>query len=282
MKQSLLAARGACAAVGSALLLAEADTTITLKNGLNGYSGTTDAWLEELSSGDDNHGGSQRFRLRWNGSYSGDPYGHSDTTVLRFDLTGRIPTGQSIVSATLRCYYVTEGSMQSDNALTVKPFRIATGKSWYENIYEDADGVGVNWKWRDQAQTLPWSIDPYYGQGGWGDRVDDGNSTVKLKPTGGSVPGAIEPGNWLACTVTSSVRSWYTGSENNGFLLGFTAFEGGGNDAYADLASSEDSLSGWRPELLITYRPVPEPSGAAVAGVLCGVFGWWFRCRKGR
>ena len=151
--------------------------TVTLQQGLNGYAGTADAWLDETASNqDDNNGGDTKLRIQYNS-------GLSDSTLIRFQLPAL--SFQSVSAATLWLYLYDTSSMVPGNALEIKPYRIVPGKSWDENIYTGQSGVGVNWKRRDAANTLDWT-----GQNaGWNDKADDGNGMRKIKPYGGIDPG---------------------------------------------------------------------------------------------
>ncbi len=231
--------------------------TVVLQQGLSGYSGTTDAWLDE-SQKRDNYGGSPEFQVRWDD-------GVCDTTVMRFELAGIIPPGQIITSAMLGIFYLEAGSMQSNNAMTIKPFRIVAGKSWYENTGNGLYGHGVSWRYRDDAELLPWT-EPSGGlAGGWNDKADDGNGTNAIKREGGSVPNAIEPQNWVTFDVTNTVQKWYLGTENNGFLLAAVGFVGSGTTVYGRFISRNDSLAYRRPMLSISYV-VPEPTSMIALG----------------
>jgi hypothetical protein len=64
-------------------------TGVWLQQGASGYTGTTDAWLDESQS-HDNYGGLQTFTVKYSS-------GVSDTTVIKFDLTGVIPPGQTMM-----------------------------------------------------------------------------------------------------------------------------------------------------------------------------------------
>ena len=221
--------------------------TVTLQQGLNGYAGTTDAWLDE-SSYRHNNGGSIDLRVQW---YNG----RSDCTDLKFDLAARIPAGSTIESATLTLWYQECGSMSNDNAVTIKPFRLQPSAWWDENIYDDVNGYGVSYKFRDANETYQWTggVD-----GGWSDKIDDGNGVNKIKKTGGTPPDAVEPQNFISWDVTPSVRQWVAGQTNNGFLLVATDFVGSGNIAWGIFRSRHDSGVYYCPALVITYdTPVP-------------------------
>jgi hypothetical protein len=231
---------------------------VTLQQGLNDYTSTADAWLDETSSQkEDNNGGDTKLRIQYNG-------GLSDSTLIRFQLPSL--SFQSVSAATLSLYLYDTYSMVSGNALELKPYRMVPGKSWDENIYTGQSGVGVNWKRRNAANTLDWT-----GQnGGWNDKADDGNGTRKIKPVGGTVPDAVAPANWVDWAVQPTVAQWYTGNENNGFGLFMNALQGSGTIA-AGLFYSRNNSDAHRPALAITYQ------GAVInwAGELRGARGGW-------
>ncbi len=219
------------------LLLA---ATVTLQQGTHNYNGAADAWLDE-SYQSRNYGGSSYVRVQYNN-------GVSDCALLRFTLPSL--AFQSLTAATLGLYYYDQSSMQSDNAVWITPWRITNGMSWYENVFDGVSGYGVNWRYRDHAQTQPWT-----GQyGAWLDKVHDGNSTNKIKRPGGSVPDAIEPPNWVTWDVRNSVAQWYAGQENNGFVLFESGFQGGGTIAAGLFYSREHSVAALRPYLRLTFQ----------------------------
>jgi len=227
-------------------------TEITLQQGLNGYQGTTDAWLND-SLVRHNYGGAPDLRIQWNN-------GRSDCAVIKFDLAGAIPPNQRILSATLSLYYFYAGSMGNDNAVTIKPFRLAAGAWWDENIYDGVSGYGVSYRYRDANETYEWTNG---AEGGWYDKIDDNNGTNKIKKTGGTPPDAIEPGNWVPFDVTPSVTQWYGGATNNGFLVVATNFQGGGTLGYGKFYSRNEGGSSVRPTLTIRYEGALEPVAEA-------------------
>lgn len=256
MRQDMAAWALAAALAGEAT----GATTLTLQNGLNGYAGTADAWLDDSYEGR-NYGSSATLELKWNNGYS-------DTMVIRFDLVGQIPSNQRILSATLGLWYVTESSMQDDNAITIKPFRISPGASWYENVYNGVSGYGVSWDWRDNGETLAWSGTG----GGWYDKVDDWNGTARIKPEGGTALNAVDPQNWVNFDVRASVSNWYAGAGNQGLLLAATGWEGGGTTASGIFIARNDSLQSTRPRLVITYEAIPEPGVWALLAMALPLF----------
>jgi hypothetical protein len=236
---------GALVTLGA--LPALAATTVTLQNGRNGYTGTTDAWLD-ASQARDNYGGAPDLRVRW---YNG----RDDCSLVRFDLAGVFPPGSEIMVATLSLYYVSASSFQNDNAVTIRPYRLQASATWYENIYNGQFGAGVSYRYRDASEASEWTGG---AEGAWWDKIDDGNGTAKIKDVDGTPPDAVPPGNWVVFDVTQSVGAWHQGATNNGFLLVATAFQGGGTNCYGVFTSRNDGLASTRPKLTITFEQPVE------------------------
>lgn len=210
-------------------------------NALYGYSDTTDAWLNEGNQ-DANNGGDTTLFIRYDmydGGYA------EDCSLVRFTLP--TVTSDGLTAAALALYYRLAGSMQNDNVLTVKPYRLTA--SWYENTGTNLNNQGVSWLYRDQYQTQSWT----YSYGSWYDKVDDLNGVNRVKKTGGSGSG-IEPLNWVPFDVLPSVQQWLGGTANYGFVLFSSAFEGGGTVVHADFDSKEYTDATTRPKLTLTYR----------------------------
>jgi len=229
--------------------------TVTLQQGVTPrvgggtYQGTTDSWLDESAgSQDDNYGASHELRIGYDQTLGGGGFA-DDHTVLKFELPSL--TFSSVNGATLELFYFEARDFQDDNVLGIKPYRIHPEKWWYENNGGPGgkDNEGVNYLYRDQNQTLPWT-----GPGAWNDKIDDGNGTNLLKRTGGSVPGPIEPGNWVPLNVQPSVVQWYGGATNNGFGIFSCWFQGGGNYLWARFASRDTNNPVYRPKLTIGYQ----------------------------
>ena len=208
-----------------------------------GYSDTADAWLNEGNT-DANNGGDTALRVRCDISSGGGGY-IEDCTLVRFALP--TVTSDGLDAASLALYYRTAGSMVANNVLTIKPYRLTA--DWFENTGTNLNNQGVSWLYRDHYQTLGWS----YSAGGWYDKADDNNGTNRVKKTGGSGSG-IEPLNWVPFNVLPSVQLCLCGTNNCGFALFSSAFEGGGTTVYADFDSSEYTDSATRPKLTLTYR----------------------------
>ncbi|MGA2854711.1 MAG: autotransporter-associated beta strand repeat-containing protein, partial [Verrucomicrobiota bacterium] len=225
---------------------------VTLQQGVNGYTSTTDSWLDE-SAHTDNYGGATYVRVQYNN-------GMSDSTVIRFGLP--VLTFQNVAGATLGLDYYDYYSMVADNALWITPYRISPGMSWFENIYNGTAGHGVSWYYRDDSESLSWTSQ----YGAWYDKIDDGNSMAKIKRPGGSVTNAIAPTNWVTWSVVNSVSNWYEGRENDGFVLFESGFEGSGSILAGLFYSRDFGTAANRPYLNITYQGAQIPwTGAANA-----------------
>lgn len=227
-------------------------TTVTLQNGWNGYAGTADNWLA-AGQAHDNHGGATDLRIRWNN-------GRDDCALVRFDLTGKIPSGATILSATLSLYYLSATGFLSDNAVTIKAYRLHPSAWWDENDYPAQSGFGSNYAFRDAGEVYPWTGG---AEGGWYDKIEDGNGSVKIKRADGTPPDAIVPGTWAVFDVTASVNQWKSGQANNGFLLIATGFQGGAATCHGTFTSRNDAGASFRPKLTINFEaPVSAEAGA--------------------
>ena len=162
----------------------------------------------------------------------------------------------------------------SDDAITIRPFRVNGGKNWYENSGDFLNGQGVNFLYRDQSMQQPWS----YGAA-WNDCTDDGDGTAKIEGSTGTVPGAIRPGNPVDFNVLPTVALWYgtdnNGLENNGLLLVAVANEGGGDLKYGYFDSSEKFSYNWynNPKLTITFEGALAPLAEAAGPYTCPYLG---------
>lgn len=219
---------------------------LMLQDSFNGYSGTQDTWLNEAQKSD-NYGGDAKLVVRYD---SGDGGYAEDCALVRFDLPA-VPH-DTLTSATLELFYLYAGSMMDNNALGLKPYRVHPSKNWFENTRNGTSGEGANWRYFGQGETATnlWT----YESGGWDDKLDDGNSSNLLKEAGGSVPGAIEPTNWVPFDVRRSLTNWFGGAKNNGLILFSCNFQGGGSEIYARFASRETNDAARRPRLRLQYE----------------------------
>lgn len=221
---------------------------LVLQDGLNGYAGTRDTWLNEGQQRD-NYGRDTNLEVRADISTSGGGFAE-DCTLVRFDLP--LVPHDALSAATLDLFYYAEGSMQDDNALGLRPYRVHPARNWFENTRNGQSGEGASWRYFGQveAETNTWTLET----GGWYDKIDDGNGSNLIKETGGSVPGAIEPTNWVPFDVRRSVTNWLGGAQNNGWVLFSCSWAGGGTMIYGRFASRETNTAARRPRLHLQYQ----------------------------
>jgi PKD repeat protein len=213
---------------GSAL----AQTTVTLMQGVNGYAGTTDAWLWGAT---DTNRGTDELPMR-----SED----LDSAVLRFSIFqsegGPVPNGATITSAMLSLYkwngpdMVVKASrlLKSWNESQVTWFHTATGVTW--------TSPGANGSGTDYVATAD-------GQGSIGNAATDGCNTT------GPFPDAC----WLNINVTSGVQVFAANPASNfGWKLAQMSSSLPGN--YKNFNSKEiNNFPTLRPKLTITYDGTP-------------------------
>ncbi len=219
--------------------------SVTLKQGVNptGYAGCDDV---EIKLASPTTGVNDSWlRIKSDGS---------QRALIKFDLTGHVPLGATISSATLRlkCKYVSAA-----NPMTVATYGMV--RPW-----EEASAC-----WVGPTGTTAWAA-PDGGAGDTGpvgDRKPDALDSVSLPTT------AL--GHWYSWNVTRQVQDWADNpATNKGLLLMATS----GQNVYYAFASSEDSAND-RPELVITWSgghetPTPTPGPARADAILrCGAPG---------
>ncbi|MCU0316475.1 MAG: DNRLRE domain-containing protein [Fimbriimonadaceae bacterium] len=158
-------------------------------------------------------------------------------TLILFDL-GSIPSGQIITSATLRLY----GSpfFASSDPATTSVYRATN--SWIESQVT----------WNSSSTGNPW--------------LTVGGTFVGTTGVQGANPYATLTGNqtegWREWNVTSLVSEWKSGTHSNhGFAI--TGSEG----TTLVYTSREGTSTSLRPQLIVSYEPVPEPFTLGVVGL---------------
>ena len=227
----------ALAFAGSAL----GQTTVTLQQGLNAYVGTTDARIGTFNP-DMNFGGNSTMFLAEENQHS---------FFVRFAIFaaegGPVPDNAAITSATLSLYKYW-GPAATIKASRVKP-------AWNEmEITWNVAAAGAPWQTAGAlgANDVEASAD---GQGSVGDAVADGCGDV-------SAPAAC----WLNIDVTSGLQTFRSGAPNQGWKLAYVS--GGVTSEEKEFVSSENTNSGLRPKLTVTYTVCAHgPFGGTPWGV---------------
>ena len=195
--------------------------SVTLQEGLGGYSGTRDAYIYEYHHG-------ANFGAR---AYLTDkPTGSRDRVFMRFAIFqsegGPVPDGATITSATLNMYKYSA----YDHRYRIHPMLV----DWAEGeITWDRARVGV-----------PWS-----SPGGTGVGTDYGVDADGEGSVGWS-------GGWASFDLTGGVQAMSLGRSN----YGWTLVAAGGNGNSKRYHSSEATDASLRPELVIEYSDSGAPA----------------------
>lgn len=187
---------------------------VTLQQGLDGYTGTTDAHMYDYHSS--SNYGSRTYLYDQNSKFK-------HRSLLRFAVFqsegGPVPDGATIISATLSVYKY----------------------SYYNHTYQwvplliDWRESEVNWE-RPQIGEV-WSSPSGTGVGSDIADAADGEGSVGWSP------------GWLDIDITGGIRAIAAGRPNFGWSLA----PAGGNSNIKRYRSSESSYTDQRPKLLINY-----------------------------
>lgn len=224
-----------------------AQTTLTLQEGLNGYSGTKDAFIRS-DYATANHGGRNIFIVK----------GDSDIynpLVCFTNLNSLIGSGQTIVSATLKLheYSGTVGSVSAYRVL----------KDWVEGTggSETTTTDGASWTYTDGTTGgTTWQT---AGASGATDRAAVASDTDAVSAVA----------NWLSLDVTADVQGFYAGTyDNYGWILTSSVAD---QRFYSSDNTDPDKLL-LRPILEVVYTPEPATIGLLALGAI----GLAFRRRR--
>jgi hypothetical protein len=218
------AAAAAAPATARATVQATSDTgqSVTLQQGLNGYLGTTDAFIYEAHD-TLNHGVEPALYDRPTGT-------GRLRSLLKFAVMssegGPIPSGASVTSAQLSIYK----------------------SGYYDTDYQLHPVLG-HWaeaevSWREMRRGVPWSVAGAYGKG-----TDVAWQADALA----SAP--WEPG-WVTFDVTAGVQAIAKGRANRGWVLTPVS----GNTNMKTFNSSEYGTASLRPKLTVRYNASSESS----------------------
>ncbi|MBX7233505.1 MAG: DNRLRE domain-containing protein [Caldilineales bacterium] len=157
-------------------------TTVVLSQGLNGYAGTTDTWLNFFATST-NYGAADRFQVRGGGQAS---------ALVRFDLSS-LPAGATILDAHLQLHTI--------------------GRSSVGPIDVGAFGLRRPWKENEATWAEAAAGDPWAGPGA-------SNPDFDRLPASSSVASVSTLNDDYVWNVTDLVQGWYADSSgNNGLIL---------------------------------------------------------------
>lgn len=234
----------ACVVLIASAAWAQLDYVKVLKQGVNGYTGATDTYIDR-----DNP--TSNFGTLW--------YIHTyrmGSTVdrsglFKFDLTGQIPQNAVITSATLSVWVYQLLDFDSNDWVDIGPYRVGQYRDWVEtqatwNVFK-----GSSYWSSPGCEYVPY------------DRAANPDSTIRFYQSS-----AVN--RYYDWNVTASVQAWYAGTAaNNGWLMRIAANDGSGGEGISFYSKEYSSIS-YRPYLTINYTIIPEPSGllALCTGVL--------------
>jgi hypothetical protein len=157
------------------------DTTITLQQGISGYSGSEDTYIQQYAP-DSNYCSQDTFKVGYKQQYA---------ALLHFDLSS-IPVDANIVEATLHMHAVGWGGSN----MTVDAFRILRSTNLCQATWNQAE-AGNDW-----------------GAPGCNDTVSDRGATPESSVT------TCDNHVWYDFDLRSLVQEWADGTlANNGLLL---------------------------------------------------------------
>ena len=188
--------------------------TLTLQEGVGGYGGTTDTYLDSWSPSS-GYGGAASVKVRSPNTFNG---------LVRFDLSS-VP-GQALVTGVRGAalsFYVTARSNNNSATLDAYPLN----RPWTENQAT----------WLQAAAGQPWSQ-----PGGNGVPNDRGGAPVDSR--------LLDNSNYRwGLDLTDTVAGWLASPDSNQGLL----LRSDDPSVAYDLASSENANTAQRPKLLLVY-----------------------------
>jgi len=215
---------------------ARADTVVVLQNGLDGYTGCTDSYMDRWNS-TVNYGSAVSVRLEYSSGQE------TASGLVRFDLT-KLPAGASISAATLSLN-TTSHDNATDPAMTIRAYKL--NRAW--NVSQVT--------WNVAATGLPWSA------GGANNAPDD--------RAGAAAATAITVGTsgWVDWDITALVQQWYADPGRNYGVLLRPEGTGGpiGKASYSFVSSDATgvTVAPLRPKLTITYSVAPPATATATS-----------------
>lgn len=237
------------------------------------YTGAQDTMILTNSGGQQNlnFGGRTDFDV---GTFNGS--GTARHTLIRFDLTSLAGQFSTITGVTLRLTFSdTLVSFNVSTSNTVEVHQVAAANAgWVEGNGSSTAGTGGQSTWDFLNQ---WPNNPWAGSGGASTPGTDFlAATVASTPWSGAPP--VGTTFDLVFTDTSFLSSWISGTNSGLFLKDAT--ENVTAENRVNFYSSEFGTVAFRPELIVTYTAIPEPSSLALLAGLGVLSGRFFLRRK--
>ncbi|MCP5536460.1 MAG: DNRLRE domain-containing protein [Akkermansiaceae bacterium] len=232
------------------------------------YTGTEDTSVVQESP-NNNYGGRTTILVGVLGA------GKVRAGHVRFDVTSLASQFVTIDSIKFRFYVETTGG--TSQSISYGAHKAVSG-DWVEGTANGAGQTG--------SATYNYQIHSTLGWASTGGRGSSDAWPDQLLPVSSGGYGAA--GTWIEMTLdpsgydpsldtpTELIQSWITdGAQNDGILM---TYSNNVSNPQWQLASSEHATAAWRPELVIEYTAIPEPSSAALLGL--GGLALIFRRRK--
>ena len=261
--------------LGSAALPARA-AILTLQNGLNGYNGTEDTYLEKGNGADDfNWGESERLVVFNRSSRDTNP-------LLRFDFSS-LPEITAVNGATL---YLTTAFLGRGEIPGVRPPTSGPGRiNLYPITQDDQDWVGGAGNGAVVAGTSTFN-DKRNPSVDWSNGVTDdrtGNVDLGSEITNAAMANEGQEAVFDLDSATALLFDWIQNPGNNaGFLFASDLQE----EFFPNNGwhSSEAPIQSFRPRLVLDVElaqtPVPEPTTLLLVAPLIALLLW--RRRRGK
>lgn len=225
--------------------------TLTLQQGVSGYAGAEDTFLV---------GDGVRDAVNWGargdfyvGPFSGAPSADEvNRSLIRFDVSALAGLYAEITSVTLRLTIV---SANGSNTVQLHQPTAANG-DWVEGSADGTVQAGSS-SWANKVEaSAAWDGGPGLGNTGFGALLA---SAAYTSATTGVLELAI-----LDATLATALIDDFLSGANEGFLLKALdeSHPGVRNDII--FFSSEHGVVAGRPELVVSYTPVPEPGAVAL------------------
>ncbi len=229
------------------------EQTVTLTQGVGGYSGCVSTWLNEAY--ELNYGNDTELYVRYDQNRNLDR-----VTLIYFDLAGKLPAGACVKSATLRLYQYNDHSMTDPDWLKVGAYRMM--RNWAEG---NGGQTGATWSYSYPNHTIPWMVPGARGVNttATGDRHHTHHTTSPYIGIPDSVTTITRGARWVEWDVTPSVQ-WWTGKPDENFGIVLDWWHEGpwsyDTNSGANMYSEKYANTDYRPQLVIKYViPTAEP-----------------------
>ena len=219
-----------------------------LQKGLNGYNGVNDSYIDVTTT---NWAGNTRMTVC--GYYDYGP-NNVQRGILKFDLTGQVPPGVNITTATLYLYAWDQAQSKGTSGFYgVAPVTTAwtdTAVTWYKATST------VNWTTPGGDMLLSADPNPYPPPA----FVPVWDATSPKQTSGGAPAANV----WYPFDVSNRVKSWLDGtSTNNGWIVMATNEYLHIQDRFYQSEASDPAL---RPKLAISDLPPAKPGDITLDG----------------